>query len=124
MVPSDSAKSVLLALPVPPRPKQRVLAPLQDAEGAARCRRPRPEAPFAQVVHRSGLRERVEVGRPARTCNTVGAVNDCSRGRPGHALPTDNLAPRRGELAQLAHLQGSWRTVLQVSAWLSITTQS
>ena len=43
MVPSDSAKSVLIDLPVPPRPKQRVLAPLQDAEGAARCRRPRPE---------------------------------------------------------------------------------
>ena len=31
MVPSDSAKSVLIDLPVPPRPKQRVLAPLQDA---------------------------------------------------------------------------------------------
>ena len=32
MVPSDSAKSVLIDLPVPPRPKQRVLAPLQDAQ--------------------------------------------------------------------------------------------
>ena len=40
MVPSDSAKSVLIDLPVPPRPKQRVLAPLQDAGGAAGCRRP------------------------------------------------------------------------------------
>ena len=43
MVPSDSAKSVLIDLSVPPRPKQRVLAPLQDAGGAAGCRRPRPE---------------------------------------------------------------------------------
>ena len=43
MVPSDSAKSVLIDLSYPPVPKQRVLAPLQDAEGAAGCRRPRPE---------------------------------------------------------------------------------
>ena len=43
MVPSDSAKSVLIDLSAPPRPKQRVLAPLQDAEGAAGGRRPRPE---------------------------------------------------------------------------------
>ena len=35
MVPSVSAKSVLLDLSHPPAPKQRVLAPLQDAEGAA-----------------------------------------------------------------------------------------
>ena len=43
MVPSDSAKSVLIDLSFPPGPKQRVLAPLQNAEGAACCRRPRPE---------------------------------------------------------------------------------
>ena len=43
MVPSDSAESVLIDLPAPPRPKQRVLAPLQDAGGAAGGRRPRPE---------------------------------------------------------------------------------
>ena len=43
MVPSVSAKSVLLDLSHPPAPKQRVLAPLQDAEGAAGGRRPRPE---------------------------------------------------------------------------------
>ena len=49
MVPSDSAKSVLIDLPVPPRPKQRVLAPLQDAGGAAGCRRPRPESSVCSV---------------------------------------------------------------------------
>ena len=43
MVPSDTAKSVLIHLSAPPRPKQRVLAPLQDAEGAAGGRRRRPE---------------------------------------------------------------------------------
>ena len=43
MVPSDTAKSVQIHLPAPPRPKQRVLAPLQDAGGAAGGRRPRPE---------------------------------------------------------------------------------
>ena len=43
MVHSDSAKSVLIDLPVPPGPKQRVLAPLQDAQGAAGCPRHRPE---------------------------------------------------------------------------------
>ena len=43
MVPSDTAKSVLIHLSAPPRPKQRVLAPLQDAEGAAGGRRPHPE---------------------------------------------------------------------------------
>ena len=43
MVPSDSAKSVLIDLSFPSGPKQRVLAPLQDAGGAAGCRRPGPE---------------------------------------------------------------------------------
>ena len=43
MVPSDTAKSVELHLSHPPPPKQRVLAPLQDAGGAAGGRRPRPE---------------------------------------------------------------------------------
>ena len=43
MVPSDTAKSVELHLSAPPRPKQRVLATLQDAGGAAGGRRPRPE---------------------------------------------------------------------------------
>ena len=43
MVPSDTAKSVELHLSAPPRPKQRVLAPLQDAGGAAGGRRPPPE---------------------------------------------------------------------------------
>ena len=47
MVPSDSAESVLIDLPAPPRPKQRVLAPLQDAGGAAGGRRPRPEGATA-----------------------------------------------------------------------------
>ena len=44
MVPSVSAKSVLLDLSLPPPPKQRVLAPLRDAGGAAGGRRPRPES--------------------------------------------------------------------------------
>ena len=43
MVPSDTAKSVELHLSLPPPPKQRVLAPLRDAGGAAGGRRPRPE---------------------------------------------------------------------------------
>ena len=43
MVPSDRAKSVLIDLSSPPAPKQSVLAPLQDAGGAAGGRRPRPE---------------------------------------------------------------------------------
>ena len=43
MVPSDTAKSVELHLSHPPPPKQRVLAPLRDAGGAAGGRRPRPE---------------------------------------------------------------------------------
>ena len=43
MVPSDTAKSVLIHLSFPSGPKQRALAPLQDAGGAAGCRRPRPE---------------------------------------------------------------------------------
>ena len=52
MVPSDTAKSVELHLSAPPRPKQRVLAPLQDAEGAAGGRRPRPEP---KTSTRSGI---------------------------------------------------------------------
>ena len=43
MVPPDSAKSVLIDLSFPSGPKQRALAPLQDAGGAAGCCRPRPE---------------------------------------------------------------------------------
>ena len=55
MVPSDTAKSVLIHLSVPPRPKQRVLAPLQDAEGAADGRRPRPEAALRKALGKKTL---------------------------------------------------------------------
>ena len=88
MVPSVSAKSVLLDLSAPPRPKQRVLAPLQDAGGAAGGRRPRPEPPSRCKKGLARAFGQLLYAAPSAFARSYAAPHSVQRSRHVRGLPT------------------------------------